>query len=91
MTDTPSNARRTLPSALSAEFGTKPTQSDFKAAQRLTAPLGVVSDRKVKEQSSNFTLRLRDTTRSRLKEFAYMQRLSLDEAISQLLDTAGET
>lgn len=88
MNDTPHKARRTLPSSLSQDNGNMPPPDAFKAAQRLTAPLGIVSDHKVKEPSFNFTIRIRDTTRTRIKEYAYIHRLSLDEALVQLLNIA---
>jgi hypothetical protein len=83
---------RQLPSALSVGDDALPDGALLRAAERATAPLGVMRDKKVTgtaEPRVQFSIRTTEAVRDRLNQYAYEQRLTVGEALHRLLDTAG--
>lgn len=83
---------RQLPSALSNSDDALPDGTLLRAAERVTAPLGVMRDKKVTEATEprvQFSVRATADVRDRLNQFAYEQRLTIGEALHRLLEKAG--
>lgn len=91
MEDDAKRPMRQLPSALSSSDDAVPDGALLRAAERVTAPLGVMRDKKVTdaiEPRVQFSIRTTGSVRDRLNQFAYEQRLTIGEALHRLLDKA---
>ena len=81
--------RRALRSVLDEEGGTLATPEAKRAVEAAVAPLGVLRTQKVPtagEMKVQFNVRSSVSTRERLNRYAYIERLTLGQAIDQLLD-----
>jgi len=92
MTTEAPRPRKTLPSAAGYEGAPAPSRHELAAVEAAVSPLGLTKAIRVPtpgEAMANYTIRVSEDTKARLKHYAYMERLSINEALSKLLDGAG--
>jgi hypothetical protein len=92
MSDETPRPRKTLPSASDGPDAPRVTREQIRAVEDAVAPLGITRAVRVPtpgEAKINYSVRTSRDTQDRLKHYAYIERITIGEAIEKLLDIAG--
>ena len=92
MTDEAPKVRKTLPSASDAPGAPPITRDHIQAVEAAVAPLGITRALRVPtagEAKVNYSIRTSRDTQERLKHYAYIERITIGDAVEKLLKLAG--
>jgi hypothetical protein len=92
MSDEMLRPRKTLPSASDGPDVPRVTREQIRAVEEAVAPLGITRAVRVPtagEAKINYSVRTSRDTQDRLKHYAYIERITIGEAIDRLLNIAG--
>jgi hypothetical protein len=93
MTEEPRKPRKTLPSAFDRPEVSFPSPSQIASVEASAAELGITKAVRVPtigEQKTTYSVRTTKDVQKRLQEFAYIERLTIGDAIEKLLNIAEE-
>lgn len=93
MTEETRKPRRTLPSAFDAPEVTLPSATQIANVEAAAAELGITKAVRVPtvgEQKITYSIRTTRDVQKKLQEYAYIERLTIGEAIDKLLKKAAQ-
>lgn len=91
MSEAPRKPRKTLPSAFDAPEVRLPSAAQIASVEASAAELGITKAVRVPtvgEQKTIYSVRISRDVQKRLQEYAYIERLTVGDAVARLLDIA---